>query len=110
MSDEFDTDDHEDLDLHEVRVGDQPAMMIGVAQPSGLIYVRGDLHPLGSASALLTAAKQQVPYVALSAVEVLFPLEWLRGECIHDRDRQRVLANIESFVRNGFSQGARVRH
>lgn len=103
------TEAEEDVDLTEVRAGDAPAMTIGVGAQTGDIFVRGDLHPLGSATALLTAAAQHIPYIALSAVEVLFPLDWLKGECLHDVDRLRVLVNIESFVRNGFSQGAKVR-
>ena len=100
----------EDVELTEVRAGPlAPAMTIGVGDQTGDIYVRGDLHPLGSATALLTAARERVPYIALSAVEVLFPLDWLKGECAHDADRLRVLFNIESHVRSGFSQGARMR-
>jgi hypothetical protein len=111
MSNDFETEEsREDVELHEVRAGDAPAMTIGVAQQTRHIFIRGDLHPLGSATALLTAAAQHVPYIQLNAVNVLFPLEWLRGECQHDMDRLRIIANIEAFVRSGFSQGARVMH
>lgn len=99
----------EDVTLTGVQMGNQPAMTIGVGDQTGTIFVKGDIHPLGSASALLTAAAQHIPYIALSAVEVLYPLDWLKGECAHDMDRQRVLFNIEQFVRSGFSQGAGVR-
>ena len=104
------TESEEDVELTEVRAGPlAPAMTIGVGSQSGDIFVRGDLHPLGSASALLTAAAQHVPYIAISAVEVLFPLDWLKGECLHDPDRMRILFNLEKYVRSGFSQGAGVR-
>lgn len=98
----------EDVDLTSVQVGGSPAMTIGVSE-SGVVYIRGDLHPLGSASALLTAAAHRVPYIALSAVEVLYPADWLRSECLGDRDRERVIDNIVSLARSGFSQGARMR-
>ncbi|MCA0214528.1 MAG: hypothetical protein LCH79_15290 [Proteobacteria bacterium] len=109
MNQDFDTELEEDVTLTGIQVSGGPSMTVGVGDRSGDIYVRGDLHPLGSASALLTAAAQHIPYVALSAVEVLYPLDWLKGECAHDIDRLRVLANLESFVRSGFSQGAGVR-
>lgn len=108
MSDLFETTEEEDVTLTEISIGQSPAMTVGVGDKSGDIYVRGDLHPLGSASALLTAAALHIPYISLSAVEVLYPLDWLRAECAHDRDRLRVLTNLESLVRSGFSQGARV--
>lgn len=98
----------EDVDLFTVNAGSAVAMTVGVARDSGTVYVRGDLHPLGSATALLTAAAQHVPYIAVSAVEVLYPSEWLRAECMGDLDRMRVITNIENFARSGFSQGARV--
>ncbi len=106
--DDYDTDNTEDVDLHEVRVGGAPAMTVGIAPKSGAVYLRGDLHPLGSASALLAAARHGVPYIALSAVEVLYPSDWLKGECLHDADRLRVIANIENYARSGFSQGSRM--
>lgn len=109
MSNLFETTEEEDVTLTEVSMGQAPAMTIGVGDKSGDIYVKGDLHPLGSASALLTAAARHIPYIALTAVEVLYPLDWLKGECAHDPDRQRVLRNIESYVRSGFSNGARMR-
>lgn len=109
MNDYETTESEEEVTLTGIQVGGGPAMTIGVGDKTGDIYCRGDLHPLGSASALLTAAAQHIPYIALSAVEVLYPLDWLKGECAHDIDRLRVLANLESFVRSGFSQGAGVR-
>jgi hypothetical protein len=105
---QYDQDEStEDVELTEVKVGDFPAMTIGVSA-SGQVYIRGDLHPLGSATALLTAAAQHVGYIALSAVEVLYPADWLRGECMHDRDRVRVIDNIVNLARSGFSNGSRV--
>jgi hypothetical protein len=102
-------DSTEDVELTEVKVGDAPAMTIGVSA-SGLIFIRGDIHPLGSATALLTAAARGVPYIALSAVEVLYPSNWLRGECMGDLDRMRIITNIENYARSGFSEGAKAIH
>ena len=92
-------EDSEDLDLLEVRIGEQPVSWAGITRPGGDVYLQGDLHPLGSATALIKAAKEHVPYVAVSAVRVLYPAEWLRSECLHDRDRLRVIDNLERFVR-----------
>ena len=95
----FDTDETEDLQIVEIKgSGVPPGLHAGVT-PSGDVFLRGDLHPLGSASALIAAAKAHVPYVAISAVQVLFPADWLRGECLHDADRLRVIANMEALVR-----------
>jgi hypothetical protein len=108
---QYDQDEsEEDVDLTEVRAGPlAPAMTVGVSA-SGVVFIKGDIHPLGSATALLTAAAQHVPYIAVSAVEVLYPADWLRGECLGDPDRLRIIDNIESFARSGFSQGAKTRH
>jgi hypothetical protein len=94
----FDTEEDEDLDLMEIRAGDVPVQWMGVSS-SGLVYLQGDLHPDGSAIALLKAAKTHVPYVAVSAVRVLFPADWLAGECAHDMDRLRVIQNAVAFAR-----------
>ena len=80
--------------------GVHPGMHAGISA-SGDVYLPGDIHPLGSASALLTAARHHVPYVAVSAVQVLYPSDWLRSECLHDYDRLRVIGNMEELVRRG---------
>lgn len=99
----MEVEDSEDLVILEIKGHRiQPGMHAGISA-SGLVYLPGDIHPLGSASALLTAAKQQVPYVAVSAVQVLFPSDWLKGECAHDLDRLRVIGNMEELVRRGKS-------
>lgn len=98
MSD-YDFDEEEDVDLMEVRIGENRVSHAGIARASGNVYLQGDLHPLGSATALLAAAKNHVPYIAVSAVEVLFPVDWLRAECLHDADRLRIINNLEAFVR-----------
>lgn len=91
----------EDLIILAIKgAGIQPGLHAGISE-SGDVYLPGDIHPLGSASALLTAARMHVPYVAVSAVQVLFPAEWLRAECLHDMDRQRVITNMENLVRSG---------
>lgn len=94
-----DVDEAEDLDLMEVKVGERRVSWAGITRPGGDVYLQGDLHPLGSATALIKAAKDHVPYVAVSAVQVLYPSEWLRAECLHDMDRLRVIGQLESFVR-----------
>jgi hypothetical protein len=93
----MDIEDAEDLQIVEIQGGPAP-VYAGVTQ-SGDVYLRGDLHPLGSASALLAAAAQHVPYVAITAIQVLFPADWLRGECLHDMDRLRIIDNMERLVR-----------
>lgn len=105
---DHDYDETENVDLYQIHVGGNPVMTVGVSE-SGLIFIRGDLHPLGSSTALLKAAVEHVPYIAVTAVEVLFPAEWLRAECAHDADRLRIIWNIESMARSGFSQGSGVR-
>jgi hypothetical protein len=64
-----------------------------------MVYVSGEIHPLGAATSLIKAAKEHVPYIAVSAVEVLYPADWLRGECLHDPDRLRIINNLERFTR-----------
>jgi hypothetical protein len=83
-----------------IKVGDNTVSWAGVAKDSGLVYLQGDLHPDGSSIALMKAAKEHVPYVPVSAVQVLFPADWLRGECLGDADRLRIIGNLESFVRS----------
>ncbi|EJE53145.1 hypothetical protein PMI14_02219 [Acidovorax sp. CF316] len=94
--------EHSEEDLHLIELqapgGLAPPLQAGVSA-SGLVYLRGDLHPLGSATALIKAAREHVPYAALGAVNVLFPADWLRGECLHDADRLRVIAAMERLVR-----------
>lgn len=96
---EHGVDDAEDMDLMELQVGEQRVGWIGITRPDGHVFVEGELHPLGGATALIKAAKEHVPYVAVSAVKVLFPVDWLRGECLHDPDRLRVLTNLERYAR-----------
>lgn len=104
----YDCDEsEEEVDLLEIRAGDSPAMTIGIGRDTGNLFLRGDLHPLGSATALITAAAQHVPYIAVSAVEVLYPSDWLRGECAGNIDRQRIITNLENYARSGFSNGSR---
>lgn len=94
----FDTDEDEDVSLIEIQVKGQKVATAGVST-SGQVFLQGDIHPLGSASALLTAAIHRVPYIEVSAVEVLYPADWLRAECMGNADRQRIIDNAEAFVR-----------
>jgi hypothetical protein len=100
MSNDFDTDEADDLDLMQICIPGQEVSWAGITRPDGHVYLQGDIHCLGSATALIKAAKEHVPYVAVSAVQVLFPAEWLAAECIHDTDRLRVIANLCAFVRS----------
>ncbi len=93
----MEVEETEDLTIIEINGG--PAPVYAGVTGSGEVYLRGDIHPLGSASALLAAAAQHVPYVAITAVQVLFPADWLRGECLHDMDRLRIIGNLEQMVR-----------
>lgn len=88
----------EDLLLIEVMAGGVKAQSAGVTA-DGHVFLAGDIHPLGSFSAMMRASQQDVPYVAVSAVEVLFPADWLAGECLADLDRLRIIANAEAFAR-----------
>lgn len=102
----MEVEDSEDLDLISIQLSDitrrngVEVQTAGISA-SGLVYLRGDIHPMGSYPAMARAAAQQVPYVAVSAVEVLFPAEWLRAECLHDMDRLRVIGEAEALVRRG---------
>ena len=98
----FETDDDEDVSLIEIQVMGQKVATAGVSK-SGQVFLQGDIHPLGSASALLTAAINKVPYIEVSAVEVLYPADWLRAECLGNVDRQRIIDNAEAFVRGQVS-------
>lgn len=98
---DYEVDETEDLDLIEIKVGDQKVATVGIVKNTGMVYLPGDIHCLGSYTALFKAAKEHVPYVAVSAVSVLFPSSWLRGECLHDPDRQRIIDNFERLARGG---------
>lgn len=93
----MEVEETEDLQVMEIQGGPGP-VYAGVTD-GGEVFLQGDIHPLGSASALIAAAAQHVPYVAISAVRVLFPADWLRGECLHDTDRLRIIGNAEALVR-----------
>lgn len=95
----YDVEEFEDLNLIEIRVGENKVSHAGISA-SGDVYLQGDIHPLGSATALLTAAKHHIPYVSVSAVEVLYPADWLKAECLHDLDRLRVITNLEKVARS----------
>jgi hypothetical protein len=95
----METEETEDLNIIEIQGGPQP-LYAGVTD-SGEVFLRGDIHPAGSFAALMKAAAEHIPYVAISAVQVLFPSNWLRSECLHDADRQRVIDNMENLVRSG---------
>lgn len=99
----MEVEDSEDLHLIAVHVAGHGQVQTAGISESGIVYIRGDIHPLGSQKALALASVMHVPYVAVSAVEVLFPSDWLRAECLHDADRLRVIGEAEAFVR-----GARV--
>lgn len=95
----MEVEEAEDLQVMEIQGGPGP-VYAGVTN-GGEVYLQGDIHPLGSASALITAAAQNIPYVAISAVRVLFPCDWLRSECLHDIDRLRIIGNLENLARSG---------
>lgn len=95
----MDVDETEDVDILEVQVQGQRATRIGIARASGTVYLNGDLHPLGSFSALMIAAREHVPYTSVSAIDAMYPSEWLRAQCLHDRDRLRIIGNLESLAR-----------
>ena len=99
MSD-FEVDESEEVvQMFELRVGDMPAALVGIGLQTKDVYVSGDLHPVGAFSALMLAAKEHVPYISTSAVNALFPIDWIRGACLHDMDRLRILENLERIAR-----------
>ncbi len=96
----YEVDDTEDLDLIELQVHGTKAATVGIVKNTGMVYIPGDVHPMGSFAALMLAAKEHIPYVAVTAVSVLFPAEWIRAACLHDQDRQRVIDNLEKYARS----------
>lgn len=98
----FESDDDEDVSLIEIQVKGQKVATAGVSA-SGTVFLNGEIHPMGSASALVTAAVHQVPYIEVSAVEVLYPADWLRSECMAHPDIRRIIDNAEAFVRGRVS-------
>ena len=99
---DYDVDETEGLNLMEFQVNGQGVQWAGVSD-SGTVYLQGDIHPLGSQSALFKAYNEQIPYIAVSAVRVLFPADWLAGECLGDMDRQRIIQKACALARNGGS-------
>lgn len=49
---DYEVDDTEDLDLVAIKVGDQQVATVGVVKNTGMVYIPGDVHPLGSYTAL----------------------------------------------------------
>lgn len=99
MSD-FEIDDGtEDIQWFDLGMGRE----VAVAEQSGTVYVSGELHPVGAYSALLLAAKDDVPYASRGAVSAYFPVDWIRGACLHDPDRLRILDNLERIARSADS-------
>lgn len=92
----------ENVDVIEIQHKGHKVGLVGVSE-SGVVYLSGDLHPLGAFPALMTAAKEHVPYISTSAINALFPADWLRAACLHDADRLRVIDNLEKFARSGGS-------
>lgn len=94
----FETEETEDVQIVGIVMDDRPICDAGITA-SGVVYLRGDIHPLGSEKALALAAVLHVPHIAVNAVSVLFPADWLRGECMADPDRIRIIDNQEALVR-----------
>lgn len=99
----MEVEDSEDLHLIGVHVAGIGEVQTAGISASGDVYLRGDIHPLGSQKALALAQVMHIPYVAVSAVEVLFPADWLMAECLADADRVRIIGEAVALVR-----GARV--
>lgn len=101
MSD-FDTEETEDVEVITMKMEGTPpgeTFRVGFAPKSRNIFLEGNLHPLGAASALLQAAKEDVPYISLGAVSALFPEMWLRQACQGDTYRQSVITGICKALR-----------
>lgn len=96
----MEVEDSEDLFLIGVHVAGYGEAQTAGISASGDVFLRGDIHPLGSYKALALAQVMHIPYVAVSAVEVLYPADWLRAECLADADRLRAIEEAEAFVRS----------
>lgn len=96
----YDTEETEDAHIFEVMVQGSKATTFAIAPLSGTVYLNGDIHPLGAASALIRAASLNIPYIAPSAICALYPSEWLRAEAMGDTDRQRLITNLERLARS----------
>jgi hypothetical protein len=95
----YDVDEsEEEVSIVELQMAGNKVGLVGLST-SGVVYLSGDLHPMGAFSALLLAAKEHVPYISTSAINALFPVDWIRGACLGDPDRLRVLGNLEQFAR-----------
>jgi hypothetical protein len=86
------------VDLMEIKAGDNVVSWVGIAQPDDDVFLQSDIHCLGSAVALIRAAKAGVPYVHVDTDRVLVPAAWLRAESRSDADRVRVIDNLTAFV------------
>lgn len=96
---DFDFDYEEEVEISELRFANFPPFHIGFAPASRTMYLEGNIHPLGAFSAIMAAAKQNVPYISLGALSALFPELWLRAECMHDPTRLALIDNICRSVR-----------
>lgn len=98
----FDFDETEDVNILTLTLEGAPPgaqFKVGYAPKSRALYLKGDLHPLGEASALLQAAKEYVPYISIGAISALFPEDWLRQACQGDQNRMRIIHAIGQAVR-----------
>lgn len=94
-------DGMEEVDVVNVMIGENKVGTAGICRESGTVYLGGDLHPLGSFAAIMKAYKEDIPYISTGAVNAMFPSDWLRGECLADPERLRVIGNLEKFLRTG---------
>jgi hypothetical protein len=94
---DFDFDYEEDVDIITMAPENAPpgtSFKVGFAPKSRTVYLNGDLHPLGAATALLVAASEHVPYISLGAMSALYPEEWLREACQGDWRRLQIIDGI----------------
>lgn len=97
---EYEVDESEEtVDILEIRMAGYPVGVTAIARESGTVYLSGEVHPAGAFACLMLAAKEHVPYVSTSAVNALFPADWIAAACLHDMDRLRVIANLIKFTR-----------
>lgn len=94
-------EESEDLHLIGIHLAGYGEIQTAGVSASGDVFLRGDIHPLGSFKALQLAQVMHIPYVAVNAVEVLYPADWLRAECLADAERVSRIDNAVNFLRSG---------
>lgn len=87
-----------DVDLFELD-GPTGPIPYGIDK-RGTIFLSSDLHPGGANEAMARAAEQGIPWVMQSAVQVLFPAEWLAAEALGEPVRSSIIPSLVAVIRS----------